>query len=244
MPFSGGGGGGTATSPCPTTSMPNRFQTNPGPLVSGIGPKRRTLAEEGGGEFGWVCSSPSTTHRSDQLLSIMELPSKGSQQRTKRPSSCTVRNSGASSGAINSTLITAAQHAKTRFGDPQNPLSREMPENLGNSGFPVEENSNAEQKANPGRFWGSRKSATRMTGRRSHWTERGDDNIFHVCPLWCTCSFSGCEWASCHGTLLCELSIPKCGGVLGGNDQNRAEKQNVVLTWFRPVTWSSGHLGR
>ena len=31
---------------------------------------------------------------------------------------------------------------------------------------------------------------------------------------------------------------------MGGNDQNRAEKQNVVLTWFRPVTWSSGHLGR
>ena len=32
--------------------------------------------------------------------------------------------------------------------------------------------------------------------------------------------------------------------VLGGNDQNRVEKQNVVLTWLRPVTWSSGHLGR
>ena len=43
---------------------------------------------------------------------------------------------------------------------------------------------------------------------------------------------------------MCECSIPKCGGVLGGNDQNRAEKQNVVLTSFRPVTWSSGHLGR
>ena len=38
--------------------------------------------------------------------------------------------------------------------------------------------------------------------------------------------------------------MPKCGGVLGGNGQNGAEKQNVVLTWFRPVTWSSGHLGR
>ena len=83
-----------------------------------------------------------------------------------------------------------------------------------------------------------------MTGRRSHWTERGDDNIFYVWPLWCVCSFSGCKWAYCHGTLLCEFSIPKCGGVLGGNDQNRAEKQNVVLTWFRPVTRSSGHLGR
>ena len=82
-----------------------------------------------------------------------------------------------------------------------------------------------------------------MTGR-SHWTERGDDNIFYVWPLWCACSFSGCKWAYCHGTLLCEFSIPKCGGVLGGNDQNRAEKQNVVLTWFRPVTRSSGHLGR
>ena len=68
--------------------------------------------------------------------------------------------------------------------------------------------------------------------------------FFYVWPLWCACSFSGCEWAYCHGTLLCEFSIPKCGGVLGGNDQNRAEKQNVVLTWFRPVTWSSGHLGR
>ena len=35
-----------------------------------------------------------------------------------------------------------------------------------------------------------------------------------------------------------------CGGLLGGNDKSRAEKQNVVLTWFRPMTWSSGHLGR
>ena len=68
--------------------------------------------------------------------------------------------------------------------------------------------------------------------------------FFYVWSLWCACSFSGCEWAYCRGTLLCEFSIPKCGGVLGGNDQNRAEKQNVVLTWFRPVTWSSGHLGR
>ena len=68
--------------------------------------------------------------------------------------------------------------------------------------------------------------------------------FFYVWPLWCACSFSDCEWACCHGTLLCEFSIPKCGGVLGGNDQNRAEKQNVVPTWFRPVTWSSGHLGR
>ena len=68
--------------------------------------------------------------------------------------------------------------------------------------------------------------------------------FFYDWPLWCAGSFSGCEWAYCHGTLLCELSIPKCGGVLGGNAQNRAEKRNVVLTWFRPVTWSSGHLGR
>ena len=68
--------------------------------------------------------------------------------------------------------------------------------------------------------------------------------FFYIWPLWGACSFSGCEWAYCHGTLLCEFSIPKCGGVLGGNDQNRVEKQNVVLTWFRPVTWSSGHLGR
>ena len=38
-------------------------------------------------------------------------------------------------------------------------------------------------------------SAPRMTGRRSHWTERGDDNIFfYVWPLWCACSFSGCKW--------------------------------------------------
>ena len=63
-------------------------------------------------------------------------------------------------------------------------------------------------------------------------------------PLWCACSFSGCEWAYCHGTLLCDFSIPNCAGVLKRKDQNRAEKQNVVLTWFRPVTWSSGHLGR
>ena len=31
---------------------------------------------------------------------------------------------------------------------------------------------------------------------------------------------------------------------MGGNDQNRAEKQNVVLTCFRPATRSSGHFGR
>ena len=68
--------------------------------------------------------------------------------------------------------------------------------------------------------------------------------FFYVWPLWCARSFSGCKRAYCHGTLLCQFSIPKCGGALGGNDQNRAEKQNVVLTWFRPVTRSSGHLGR
>ena len=84
-----------------------------------------------------------------------------------------------------------------------------------------------------------------MTGRRSHRTgTRWRQHFCYVWPLWCGCSFSGCEWAYCHGTLLSEFSIPKCGGILGGNDQNRAEKQNVVLTWFRPVTWSSGHLGR
>ena len=94
---------------------------------------------------------------------------------------------------------------------------------------------------------GCRGSAPRMTRRRSHWTERGDDITFflHLAPLWCACSFSGCEWAYCHGTLLHEFSITKCRGVLGGDDQNRAEKQNVVLTWFRPVTWSEpGDLGR
>ena len=78
-----------------------------------------------------------------------------------------------------------------------------------------------------------------VTGRNEVTT-----TFFYVWPLWCACSFSGCEWVYCHGTLWCEFSIPKCGGVLGGNDQNRAEKQNVVLTWFRPMTWSSGHLGR
>ena len=78
-----------------------------------------------------------------------------------------------------------------------------------------------------------------VTGRNEVTT-----TFFYVWPLWCACSFSGCEWAYCHGTLLCEFSFPKCGGVLGGNDQNRAEKQNVVLTSFRPVTWSSSHLGR
>ena len=71
-------------------------------------------------------------------------------------------------------------------------------------------------------MWPSFKSAPRLTGRRSHWTERGDDNIFLRLAI---------VVRLCHGTLLCELSIPKCGGVLGGNDQNRAEKQNVVLTW-------------
>ena len=78
-----------------------------------------------------------------------------------------------------------------------------------------------------------------VTGRNEVTT-----TFFYVWALWCACSFSGCEWAYCHGTLLCKFSIPKCGGVLGGNDQNRAEKQNVVLTWFWPVTRSSGHLGR
>ena len=82
----------------------------------------------------------------------------------------------------------------------------------------------------------------------SQWEVTGRHEVtttfFYVWPLWCAWSFSGCEWAYYHGTLLCEFSIPKCGGVLGGNDQNRAEKQNVVLTWFRPLTWSSGHLGR
>ena len=65
--------------------------------------------------------------------------------------------------------------------------------------------------------------------------------FFYVWPLWFACSFSGCEWAYCHGILLCEFSVPKCGGVLGGNDHNRAEKQNVVLARFRPVTGPSGH---
>ena len=78
-----------------------------------------------------------------------------------------------------------------------------------------------------------------VTGRNEVTT-----TIFYVWPLWYACSFSGCEWAHCHGALLCEFSIPECGGFLGGNDQDRVEKQNVVLTWFRPVTWSSGHLGR
>ena len=69
-----------------------------------------------------------------------------------------------------------------------------------------------------------------VTGRNEVTT-----TLFYIWPLWYASSFSGCEWAHCHGTLLCEFSIPKCGGVLGGNDQNRVEKQNVVLTWFRPV---------
>ena len=62
-------------------------------------------------------------------------------------------------------------------------------------------------------------------GTAYDWTKKSldDDNIFNVWPLWCACSFSGCEWAYCHGTLLCEFSKPNCGGVLGGNDQNRTE---------------------
>ena len=47
------------------------------------------------------------------------------------------------------------------------------------------------------------------SGRRSHWTERGDDNIFYVWSLGCACSFYGCKWAYCHGTLLCEVSLPQ-----------------------------------
>ena len=149
----------------------------------------------------------------------------------------------------------------------------------------------------------------------------------YVWSLWCACSFSGCEWAYRHGTLLCEFSIPIseesweemtkieprnkirerkmrtkffCTNFLntargpghpgkipgtsriplfktqgrqsfeGGHEVFghhpfawktptppgglRTQKlnlcalfsclKNVVLTWFRPVTWSSGHLGR
>ena len=47
-----------------------------------------------------------------------------------------------------------------------------------------------------------------MTGRRSHWTERGDDNIFtfgHCGALVPSLAANGL----CHGTLLCDFSIPK-----------------------------------
>ena len=45
---------------------------------------------------------------------------------------------------------------------------------------------------------------------------------------------SGCEWAYCHGTLLCGFSTPKCGGVLGGNDQNKP--RNKCSTHLVPTS--------
>ena len=74
-----------------------------------------------------------------------------------------------------------------------------------------------------------------MTGPRSHWTERGDDNIFLRLAIAVRLFLLWLRMGLLYGTHLCEFSIPKCGGVLGGNDQNRAEKQNVVLTCFRPI---------
>ena len=88
-----------------------------------------------------------------------------------------------------------------------------------------------------------------MTGRRSHWTERGDDDIFlrlaivvRLFLLW-QVRMGLLSWDPLQ--VLCKFSIPKCGGVLGGNDQNRAEKQNVV---FIPTSdlvvrssWSPNH---
>ena len=71
-------------------------------------------------------------------------------------------------------------------------------------------------------------SAPHITGRRSLWTERGDDNIFFT--------FGHCgafvPSLAANGLIvmapLVVYSIPKCGGVLGGNDQNRTE--NLVPT--------------
>ena len=97
-------------------------------------------------------------------------------------------------------------------------------------------------RKNPARKSAKKSGGPKIKIREKSVLPKADPN--NVWPLWCACSFSGCELACCHGTLLCVLSTPKCGGVLEGNDQNRAEKQNVVLTWFRPVTWSSGHPGR
>ena len=71
-----------------------------------------------------------------------------------------------------------------------------------------------------------------VTGRNEVTT-----TIFYVWPLWCACSFSGCKWAYCHGTLLCEFSIPKCGGVLGGNDQIEARSPGrpvILVADFHP----------
>ena len=86
-------------------------------------------------------------------------------------------------------------------------------------------------------------SAPRMTGRRSHWTERGDDNFFFTFDCGALVPSLAANGLIVLGPS-CVNSLYPSPEVLGGNDPDRAEKQNVVLTWFRPVTWSSGHLGR
>ena len=83
-----------------------------------------------------------------------------------------------------------------------------------------------------------------MTGRRSHWTERGDDNIFLRLAIVVRLSRLWLRMGLLSWDPLVWILDTQVRRVLGGNDQHRAEKQNVVLTWFRPVTWSSGHLGR
>ena len=82
-----------------------------------------------------------------------------------------------------------------------------------------------------------------MTGRRSHWTERGDDNIFLRLAIVVRLSLLWLRMGFLSWDPLVWILDTQVRRVLGGNDQHRAKKQNVVLTWFRPVTWSSGHLG-
>ena len=87
-------------------------------------------------------------------------------------------------------------------------------------------------------------SAPRMTGRRSHWTERGDDNIVLRLAIVMRLFLLWLRMGLVSWDPLVRIIYTQVRRSIGRNDKSRAEKQNVVLTWFRPVTWSSGHLGR
>ena len=57
----------------------------------------------------------------------------------------------------------------------------------------------------------------------------------YVWPLWCACPFSGCEWASCHGTLLCEFSLPRSGE--SWEEMTNIEPRNKMLYSPRSDQW-------
>ena len=69
-----------------------------------------------------------------------------------------------------------------------------------------------------------------VTGRNEVTT-----TFFYVWPLWCACPFSGCEWAYCHGTLLCEFPIPKSGE--SWEEMTNIEPRNKMLYSPGSVQW-------